>query len=159
MSATQALLAAWRLNNRINLRLIDAISDAGMRSTLSTRGGRDVARQFVHLHNVRWAWLSMAGPAVAKAMRHVKKLDTKNVPKKAQLKAAHTASCEAILQWLAGALDEGLKRSGWPQAPRPFCSILGLPRSARGRPARGAARFPPVFGPSFSNWQAARFFE
>ena len=61
MTATQELLDAWRLNNQINLRLIDGISAAGMTSTMSTRGGRDVARQFVHLHNVRWAWLSMAG--------------------------------------------------------------------------------------------------
>ena len=48
---TSADLLEWRLNNAINLRLIDAI----MRSTMSTRGGRDVARQFVHLHNVQWA--------------------------------------------------------------------------------------------------------
>jgi hypothetical protein len=47
------LLEAWRTNNRINLFLIDHISVAGMKSTLSKRGGRDVARQFAHMHNVR----------------------------------------------------------------------------------------------------------
>lgn len=47
------LLEAWRTNNRINLFLIDRISDEGMRCTLSKRGGRNVARQFAHLHNVR----------------------------------------------------------------------------------------------------------
>ena|SRR5437870_358870 len=60
MGTRTDLLERWRLNNAINLRLIDAISDAGMTSTMSTRGGRDVARQFVHLHDVRWAWLSIA---------------------------------------------------------------------------------------------------
>jgi len=68
MGTSADLLECWRLNNAINLRLIDAISDAGMRSTMSTRGGRDVARQFVHLHNVRWAWLSMAGADLVKGV-------------------------------------------------------------------------------------------
>lgn len=48
-----ALLEAWRTNNRINLLLVDRISDAGWHSTLSTRAGRDVARQFAHIHNNR----------------------------------------------------------------------------------------------------------
>jgi uncharacterized damage-inducible protein DinB len=47
------LVEAWRVNNRINLFLIDRISDAGMACTLSKRGGRNVVRQFTHLHNVR----------------------------------------------------------------------------------------------------------
>jgi hypothetical protein len=41
------------VNNRINLRLVREISAAGMKSSLSTRGGRSVARQFAHLHNNR----------------------------------------------------------------------------------------------------------
>lgn len=51
--AKEQLLEAWRTNNRINLFLIDRISDEGMRCTLSAHGGRDVARQFAHLHNIR----------------------------------------------------------------------------------------------------------
>ena len=48
---------------------------------MSTRGGRDVARQFVHLHNVRWAWLSMAGADLVKG---VKKMNTR-IPSKGTL--------------------------------------------------------------------------
>ncbi len=44
-------LEAWNTNNRINLFLIDKISAPGMKSTLSKRGGRDVAAQFAHMHN------------------------------------------------------------------------------------------------------------
>ena len=51
--AVQQLLEAWRTNNRINLFLIDEISDEGMKATLSTRGGRNVVRQFCHVHNNR----------------------------------------------------------------------------------------------------------
>ena len=51
--ALEQVLEAWRTNNRIHLFLLDHISDEGMRCTLSKRGGRNVARQFAHLHNVR----------------------------------------------------------------------------------------------------------
>lgn len=47
------IITAWRTNNRVNLFLIEHVSDEGMRCTLSTRGGRNVVRQFAHLHNVR----------------------------------------------------------------------------------------------------------
>jgi uncharacterized damage-inducible protein DinB len=114
MSATRDLLEAWRLNNRINLFLIDGISAAGMRCTLSTRGGRDVARQFAHLHNVRWTWLYLADPSLAKG---VKKLNTTKRPTNAQLKAAHTSSCEAIGRWLTRALDEGVKMKNFAGGP------------------------------------------
>ena len=130
MSATNDLLDAWRLNNAINLRLIDGISDAGLRCTLSTRGGRDVARQLVHLHNVRWSWLSMAGGAFADG---VKKLDAKKVPARAQLKAAHTASCEGIGRWIAGALDEDVKMKNFAGGPyKALCYFLAHDAHHRG---------------------------
>ena len=47
------LLEAWRTNHRINNFLIDHISAAGMKCSLSKRGGRNVIRQFAHVHNQR----------------------------------------------------------------------------------------------------------
>ena len=47
------ILEAWRINNRVNLLLIERISDEGMRCTLSARSGRNVVRQFAHMHNNR----------------------------------------------------------------------------------------------------------
>ena len=47
------IVETLRRNNRINLMLFDAIDDDGMACTLSKRGGRDVLRQFGHLHDVR----------------------------------------------------------------------------------------------------------
>ena len=39
---TQQILEAWRINQRVHLRLIEKISDARMRCSLSRRGGRNV---------------------------------------------------------------------------------------------------------------------
>jgi hypothetical protein len=50
----EQLLDAWRINNRMNLLLMDNITDTGMQKTLSTRGGRTVYTQLVHVHNVLW---------------------------------------------------------------------------------------------------------
>ena len=44
-SMRDELIEAWQTNHRINLFLIEGISEEGLRSSLSTRGGRDVARQ------------------------------------------------------------------------------------------------------------------
>ena len=59
------ILEAWRINNRVNLRLLEAIGEEGLRCTLSKRGGRDVARQFAHLHNVRIWHLQRRAKALA----------------------------------------------------------------------------------------------
>lgn len=119
MVTSHDLLDAWRLNNDINRRLIDSISDAGMKSTMSTRGGRNVSQQFVHLHNVRWAWLHNANPALA---RGVTRLNPKAPTWKAQLKTSLTASCEAIGRWLAMAIDEGVRMKNFAGGP---CKALG----------------------------------
>ena len=49
----EQLLHAWRTHESKNSALIDAVKQAGLESTLSTRGGRTVGQQLVHLHAVR----------------------------------------------------------------------------------------------------------
>lgn len=39
---------------------MDNISDTGMEKTLSTRGGRTVYQQWVHMHNIRMQWLEVS---------------------------------------------------------------------------------------------------
>jgi len=114
MTSTHDLLGAWRHNNRINLRLIDGITAAGMSCTMSKHGGRDVAGQLIHLHNVRCTWLSLAGPRWATGVRKLRK---ETMPTKARLKAAHTASTAAIERWLAAAIDDGLKLKNFAGGP------------------------------------------
>ncbi len=43
------LAETWLINNRVNLRLLDGLSDEGLAATLSTRGGRTVGQQLAHL--------------------------------------------------------------------------------------------------------------
>jgi uncharacterized damage-inducible protein DinB len=56
----EQLIEAWRINNRMNLLLIDNVDDSGLQKTLSTRGGRTIYQQLVHVHNVRLGWLEVS---------------------------------------------------------------------------------------------------
>lgn len=101
------LTEAWRTNNRINLFLIDKISAAGMKCTLSARGGRNVVRQFCHLHNVRIYQMENRAKDLAAGLR---KFESKEEPDKKTLKAAFDASGKAVETFLADCLAGKPKR-------------------------------------------------
>jgi len=106
----EELLEAWRTNHRINLYLIDHISDVGMKCTLSTRGGRDVARQFAHLHNVRVWHLEKRAEDLAEGLVT---FETKVTPDKAELRDAFAASTAAVETFLEAVLTGQPKRRGF----------------------------------------------
>ena len=112
------LVEAWRTNCRINLLLIDQIKDAGMSSTLSTRGGRGVAGEFAHMHNVRVWHLQKRAKDLAEELVI---FETKAVPTKVQLKKAMKASAKGLEALLVGALNGEAKRRGFKKG---ICTTL-----------------------------------
>ncbi len=104
------LVEAWRTNCRINSLLLDRIADAGMSCTLSTRGGRGVAGELAHMHNVRVWHLQKRAKDLAEGLAI---FETKAVPTKAQLKKALKASAKGIQALLLGALNGEAKRRGF----------------------------------------------
>ena len=95
-------LEAWRINNRINLRLIKSVSDAGMQCTLSTRGGRNIVRQFAHLQYVRVFQLTRRAKALAKGATT---FSTYEEPDRKTLITALKDSSERIEEWIRRASD------------------------------------------------------
>jgi uncharacterized damage-inducible protein DinB len=93
------ILTAWHTNNRVNLCLIEHISDEGMRCTLSKRGGRNVVRQFAHLHNNRIWHLQKRARALAKGARL---FATRDEPDRASLVSALEDSAERVEQLFVG---------------------------------------------------------
>jgi len=87
------IVEAWRTNQRINEKLIGRISDAGMKCTLSKRGGRNVVRQLAHLHNARIWHIEARAKALAKG---AKKFATKEEPAKKELLKALADSARRI---------------------------------------------------------------
>lgn len=105
--ALEQLIETWRTNNRILLFLIDHISDEGMKCTLSKRGGRNVVRQFAHLHNVRVWHLENRARDLAKDL-HV--FETHEEPGKERLKACLLASGARIETFIAESAAGRAKR-------------------------------------------------
>jgi uncharacterized damage-inducible protein DinB len=102
------LVAAWMTNHRINARLLDRIDEAGLRCTLSKRGGRTVARQFAHLHYVRIYHLKHRAKALAAGARI---FATEEEPDRKELLAALHDSTRRIERWirLAGEGASGVR--------------------------------------------------
>lgn len=94
----EQLLETWRTNQRITLMLIDRIDEAGMGCTLSTRGGRTVARQLAHLHNVRVWHLQNRARDLAEGLEV---FPTHDEPHRERLTAALTASAARIETFIA----------------------------------------------------------
>ena len=89
----EQIVETWHINNRINLHLIKHISREGMLSTLSKRGGRNVVRQFAHIHNNRIWQLEGRAKTLAKGAR---KFETHDEPDRRTLMKALEDSAQRI---------------------------------------------------------------
>ncbi|MHC4959228.1 MAG: DinB family protein [Planctomycetota bacterium] len=101
------ILEAWRTNQRINELLIDAISADGMRCTLSKRGGRNVVRQFAHVHMNRVWQLERRAKDLADGLV---RFETRDEPTKAALNRALKASAKRVETFLSDAAAGKPKR-------------------------------------------------
>ena len=106
----EELLEAWMTNHRINVCLLEALTDEGLDSTLSARGGRDVARQFAHLHNVRIWHLEKRAKDLADGLET---FESKYSPSKPELLDALAGSTDAVGTFLIDVLEGVPKRRGF----------------------------------------------
>ncbi len=113
----EQLINAWRINNRMNLLLIDNINDEGMQKTLSTRGGRTVYQQLVHVHNVRLGWIEVATKDIFK---NYKQLDKGAPYDKKRLRKSFEESGKAIEEFIEQSWDKGGKVTGFKKGLIPM---------------------------------------
>jgi uncharacterized damage-inducible protein DinB len=97
-------LQAWRVNNSVNLKLIQQIPSKGFAAVPLMSRGRTVKRQLMHMHKVHVGWLRFFGVTVPKAARPFGR-DVE--PSRAQLTAAFRASGNAVHQFLREKLEDG----------------------------------------------------
>lgn len=103
----EPILEALRTNHRINLMLFDSIEPEGMGDTLSKRGGRDVLRQFAHMHDVRRMQIDARGKKLGIALE---KFPAKERVSRASVRKALVASAKALERFFT-AIDKGEARS------------------------------------------------
>ncbi|HEY1340242.1 MAG TPA: DinB family protein [Bryobacteraceae bacterium] len=103
------LADTWLLNNRVNLMLLDQLSDEQLRWGASPRA-RTIADQFAHLHNVRIMWLEVQSPTAAKKLRKIEKGAATKTSLREALEASAAAMGETIAAAEAGGKLKSVKR-------------------------------------------------
>lgn len=99
-----ALTETWQIHNRINIYLLDAIEEAHLADTLSSKG-RNVGEQFAHINNVRLMWLKAAD---ASLLEGLPKMEKGNISKE-NLTDAMNRSAAAIEQLFDRSVDGKIK--------------------------------------------------
>lgn len=56
----ESVLKSWAINHRILIQLLDGIPNEAINVTLSRKGSRTIADQFMHMHSVRMMWSEVA---------------------------------------------------------------------------------------------------
>jgi len=116
------LIEAWQINHRVTLNLLKALPDEALRATLSTRGGRDVARQLAHVHEVRAGWAETTTKANREAkLPHFAKGES---PSKKELQAALDASADGIETTIRESWARGGKVTSFKRGLIPLISYL-----------------------------------
>jgi len=100
----QQIVETWQIHNRTMLFLIDHLSDEALGATLSTRGGRDAARQLAHLVNVRIVRLKAFGKKLGVKLTE---FDPKVSPPKIDLRNAFNQTGEVMAKYLEACLEDG----------------------------------------------------
>lgn len=107
----------WGINQRMNLLLINNITDTGLQKTLSSRGGRTIFQQWIHIHNVRMQWLEVCAKDIFLKYSSLNK--EMPVDKKILLKALEE-SYSGIHSILSQSWDDGGKVKGFKKGIIPL---------------------------------------
>jgi uncharacterized damage-inducible protein DinB len=113
----QQLIDTWQINNKMNLLFIDNVDDQGMQQTLSTRGGRTIYLQLVHVHNVRLGWMEVAAKDIFKKY---KQLDKEAPYDKKLLRKSFEESSNAIEEFIERSWNQGGKVKGFKKGLIPM---------------------------------------
>ena len=101
----QQILETWFINHRVNLMLIDALTEEALDFTTSKRGGGTIGHQLVHIYNVRFWKLEKCNKALVAHLTTIKAEDPKTLK---MLRECHTLSSDLI----GNILKTGLEQDG-----------------------------------------------
>jgi uncharacterized damage-inducible protein DinB len=112
------LIETWQINNRVDLYLLDSIPEEQLVDVLTSKG-RDVGKQFAHIHNVRLMWLKASAPDLLDSQTKLEDNVTKDI-----LLTRLTESGLAIEVLLSRAVESGGKVKGFKPHVTAFLGYL-----------------------------------
>src|SRR5438067_1400141 len=99
----EQVLDTWRINNRINLYMLDAVAPEAL-SGVSASKGRSVGQQFAHLNNARLMWFKPSAPDLLEGLA---KIENHEASDKALLRRSLEASGRATEEMIRRGLETG----------------------------------------------------
>lgn len=111
----------WTIHNRINLFLLDALTQEQLSLTLTPPAkGRSTGQMFAHIHDVRLMWLKASGPDLLKGLEKL----GPDLHKKSEIARALQNSGEAIAALLTQSIDAGGRIKGFKPHVTAFLGYL-----------------------------------
>jgi uncharacterized damage-inducible protein DinB len=117
----QQILDAWSTHQRMNLLLFDNITDNGMQRSLSTRGGRSIAQQWMHINSVRLQWIEVCAKDISRVLKNISMDAAFN---RKQLYAALEDSSGTMIQLLEKSVNENGKLKGFKKGLISFFAYM-----------------------------------
>jgi uncharacterized damage-inducible protein DinB len=108
------ILKTWRVNNRITLALLGAISPKGLQAMPLGSKGQTVAEQFAHLHRVRLGWLAYNA---GRARGYFYRLPKRPALTRPGLRSAFLASGNAVEALIETTLAAGTRVKAFNGSP------------------------------------------
>ena len=127
-NANYTLADTWLLNNRVNLLLLEQLTDEQL-AYLQNPKARSIGDQFAHLHNVRIMWLEHRLPELAATLEKIEK----GRATKSNLKHALNASGVAMGSMIREAEREGKLKGAKRGLPAFFGYVLAHEAHHRGQ--------------------------
>jgi uncharacterized damage-inducible protein DinB len=116
----EQIVDTWRIHNRINLYLLDAIAPEALDDSAVAKG-RTVGEALAHLHNVRLMWLKAAAPDL---LDGVEKIEKEDAHQKERLTEGLERSGEAIAMLLESSVKAGGKVKGFKPHATAFLGYM-----------------------------------
>lgn len=118
MRMEYSLADTWDLNQRVNRKLFDALTNEQLAYVADPRA-RSIADQFAHLHNARLLWLEHRAPTAFKLLKKIEKGEAE----RKTLADAMELSARAIGEMIAEAERSG-KLKGWKRGLASFVGYV-----------------------------------
>jgi len=115
------ILETWEINHRVNMHLVDSLTEDALKMTLSKRGGGQIGYQFVHMYNVRFWRLEATDKSLLKNLTTIKTNDIKCL---AQIKKLHKTSTDLISKVVKTSIENDGKMKGFKLGLVPFLGYL-----------------------------------
>jgi len=111
------ILETWQVNNKVNLMILDHITDDVLDYTFAPRGGGKIGHQFAHMYNVRYWKIENAKRPLVKDFQTIKSADPKSIE---FLKERLTTTSHMIEEIIADSLENEGQVKGFNRGLVPF---------------------------------------